>query len=298
VRGFKVAGDIEPSNVYPRVASAAVESEHSLLDSTEAERWNACLAEDARPSDLDNEVYDTATEQSKRGLLSKPMTKSQVDLFFGKGRWKGIRRRGIDQHGKCRGIDNARSSRTNFSAWLEETISTAPQDIGIQIVCWLFQGKLGRKRFNDLKKFLRVYLGADELQDAYHGCPNDVTQLCFCVVAIMNPKTKKVEFYISYTHLFGLTAAVVNFNRLPELLTAVARRIGIAPTWHFFDDQGTLDFAEEEGGYVPIRVRPQPRPDAQLGLRLLSRSFSGWQVDLSRKVSTRPPVRDKFTWDF
>ena len=70
VRGFKVAGDIEPSNVYPRVASAAVESEHSLLDSTEAERWNACLAEDSRPSDLDNEVHDTATEQSKRGLLS------------------------------------------------------------------------------------------------------------------------------------------------------------------------------------------------------------------------------------
>ena len=63
----------------------------------------------------------------------------------------------------------------------------------------------------------------------------------------MNPKTKKVEFYISYTHLFGLTAAVVNFNRLPELLTAVARRVGIAPSWHFFDDQGTLDFAEEEG---------------------------------------------------
>ena len=29
-RGFKVAGDIEPSNVYPRVASTAVESDHSL----------------------------------------------------------------------------------------------------------------------------------------------------------------------------------------------------------------------------------------------------------------------------
>ena len=87
-----------------------------------------------------------------------------------------------------------------------------------------------------MKKFLRIYLGADDLQDAYHRCPNDTTQLCFCVVAIMNPRTKTVEFYISYTHLFGLSAAVVNFNSLPELLTAVARRIGIAPSWHFFDD--------------------------------------------------------------
>ena len=96
-----MAGDIEPSNVYPRVASAAVESEHSLLDATEAEKWNESLAQDSRPSDLDSEVHETATEQSKRGLLSKPMTKAQVDLFFGKGCWKGIRRRGIDQHGKC-----------------------------------------------------------------------------------------------------------------------------------------------------------------------------------------------------
>ena len=66
---------------------------------------------------------------------------------------------------------------------------------------WLFQGKNGRKRFEEVKKFLQVYLGADDLQDAYHGCPNDTTQLCFCVVAIMNPRTKKVEFYIS-SHSF------------------------------------------------------------------------------------------------
>ena len=68
------------------------------------------------------------------------------------------------------------------------------------------------------------------MQDAYHVCPNDTTQLCFCVVAIMNPHSKKVEFYISYTHLFGLSAAVVNCNRLPELLTAVSRRVEIAPS--------------------------------------------------------------------
>ena len=64
-RGFKVAGDIEPSNVYPRVAPAAIESEHSLLDSTEAEKWNESLANDSRPSDLDDDVYQTAKDQSK-----------------------------------------------------------------------------------------------------------------------------------------------------------------------------------------------------------------------------------------
>ena len=137
-RGFKVAGDIEPSNVYPRVASAAVESENSLLDPKEADTWNESLAKDTRPSDLDGEVYKTAQEQSSRGLLSKPMSKAQVEFFFGKGHWRGIRRGGINQHGKCRGIDKPRASKTNFAAWSEETIATPPQDIGIQAACWLF----------------------------------------------------------------------------------------------------------------------------------------------------------------
>ena len=136
------------------------------------------------------QLRSKASEASCPSLCRKP----KVDLFFGKGRWKGIRRRGIDQHGKWRGIDNARSSKTNFAAWLEETISNSPQDVGIQAVCWFFQGKHGRKRFESVKRILRIDLGADDLQDAYHGCPNNTTQLCFCVVAVRNLRSKLVEF--------------------------------------------------------------------------------------------------------
>ena len=34
---------------------------------------------------------------------------------------------------------------------------------------------------------------------------------------------------------------MVHFNRLPEFITAICRRIGQAPSCHLFDDQGTLD---------------------------------------------------------
>ena len=83
---------------------------------------------------------------------------------------------------------------------------------------------------------------ADDLADAYHGVPNIPAQMNLCVVAMRNPHTGETEFYISKTHLFGLSAAPVNLNRLPELMTAVCRRIGMSPSWHFFDDQGKLDF--------------------------------------------------------
>ena len=56
------------------------------------------------------------------------------------------------------------------------------------------------ERFASKAPSLTVGLSADDLQDAYHGVPNSPSQLNLCVVAIRNPNTKKVEFYISYTH--------------------------------------------------------------------------------------------------
>ena len=151
------------------------------------------------------------------------------------------------QNGKVRGIDNVRTPGTNFAAWLQDTIMTTPHDIGIQILCWLFNGKEASTRF-DLKNTFALWVGlsADDLADAYHGIPNIPAQMNLCVVAMRNPHTGKTEFYISKLHLFGLSAAVVNFNRLPELMTAICRRTGHAPSLHFFDDQGTLDFENSD----------------------------------------------------
>ena len=143
------------------------------------------------------------------------------------------------------GIDNARTSGTNFAAWLQDTIMTTPHDIGLQILCWLFNGKDAEARSNAKYSYgLWVGLSADDLADAYHGVPNIPSQMNLCVVAMRNPHTRKTEFYIFKTHLFGLSAAVVNFIRLPEMMTAICRMAGFSPSWHFFDDQGTLDFEE------------------------------------------------------
>ena len=159
------------------------------------------------------------------------MTKKQIDAVFGKGRWRGIRRRGIWQNGRVCGIDNARTSGPNFAAWLQDTIMTTPHDIGIQILRWLFSGKSAEARFDAKCSYgLWVGLSADDLADAYHGVPNIPSQINLCVVAMRNPHTGKMEFYISNTHLFGLSAAVVNFNGLPEMTAAICRRVGCSPS--------------------------------------------------------------------
>ena len=112
---------------------------------------------------------------------------------------------------------------------------------------------------------MQVGRGADDLAYAYHGIPNCPTQLGLCVVAIMNPETQRIQFHISFTHLFGLSEAVVNFNRLPELLTAVCRRIGACPTWHFFDDQGCLEFETPSTESRPVGAREAMGSHSKLG---------------------------------
>ena len=94
-------------------------------------------------------------------------------------------------------------------------------------------------------------MGADDFADAYHGIPNCPTQLRLRVVAILKPDTQRIQFHLRFRHLFGLCAAVVNINKLPELLTAVCRRIGACPTWHLFSDQGCLEFESPLAGSRP-----------------------------------------------
>ena len=139
---------------------------HEILNGLDANAWNLKLERDTKAFDHDRDVWDTFQDQRKRHLLSGALTKQQVDNIFGRGRWRGIRRIGILQNGKLRGIDNARTSGINFAAWLQDAIMTTPHDISIQILCWLFNGRNAVERF-EAKGDMWVGLSADDLADAY-----------------------------------------------------------------------------------------------------------------------------------
>ena len=55
------------------------------------------------------------------------------------------------------------------------------------------------------------------------------------------PNLAAWAFIELYGMAFGLTAAVLNFNRLPTLFVAVARRIGAAIAAAYFDDIAIVD---------------------------------------------------------
>ena len=94
-RGFKVAGLVEPTAIYPKVDRKGETALHHLLEFDEADTWNLKLEGDTQAFDHDKDVWDTSQDQRKRHLLFGALTKREVEAIFGKGRWRGIHRRGI-----------------------------------------------------------------------------------------------------------------------------------------------------------------------------------------------------------
>ena len=76
-RGFKVAGLVEPSNIYPKVDCKGESALHHLLEFGEAETWNLTLAEDTKAFDHDKDVWDTCQDQRKRHLLFRSFDKNK-----------------------------------------------------------------------------------------------------------------------------------------------------------------------------------------------------------------------------
>ena len=76
-RGFRLAGIVEPSNIYPSIDSKNEGTLHDLLDVDQEDVWFQKLSNDIKAYDHDKAVWDTAKDQLKRHLLSGPLTKQE-----------------------------------------------------------------------------------------------------------------------------------------------------------------------------------------------------------------------------
>ena len=82
-------------------------------------------------------------------------------------------------------------------------------------------------------------LGTDDIEAAYRQLPCATPQ--FSVVALLDPTTEKVAYFTVPGLCFGLTASVNQFNRLPEAIVAICRRIFGLVNSHYVDDYATCE---------------------------------------------------------
>ena len=111
------------------------------------------------------------------------------------------------------------------------------------------------------------------MKKAYKQLAVSPGQLRYMVVAVYDPTTNQWRFAVSWALPFGLSGAVLHFNRVPALITAFCRRWLAIPVQHFFDDFRIVEpqFADESGYKWFARAA----------------DFFRWRFDPSKDVSPR-----------
>ena len=94
--------------------------------------------------------------------------------------------------------------------------------------------------FRPVSEVVRASHGrVEDLPDAYRGVPlhpADARMAIVTFVAFWSTIAGAWEVAISRAMLFGLSAAVIHFNRKPTLAVAAGRRLGAVAAAAFFDD--------------------------------------------------------------
>jgi hypothetical protein len=85
------------------------------------------------------------------------------------------------------------------------------------------------------------------MPDAYRFVPIRPDELAQNIVAVWDPDTGQPMFQEIYGHVFGKSAAVVNFHRLQRLLTSAARRLLGLLIAFYYDDATLQDLSSARG---------------------------------------------------
>jgi hypothetical protein len=198
-----------------------------------------------------------------------------MDAKWGQGQWLPLPRFQIVQaSGKKRPIDDgsryAHNEMVRYSETLDCPTPTQPATQLRVLVSEL--SAVGAEPWGHL----RAETGTEDMPDAYRFVPIVPTELSQNIVAVWDPKTGQPMFQEIYGHVFGKSAAVINFHRLQRLVTAACRRLLALLISFYYDDATLQDLCTAKGrGQRHLRGF----------FRLLGRPLSATKaVDLSSKA--------------
>ena len=204
-----------------------------------------------------HEVWEATLKEAERGWLSGPFTAGQVTEEVGPLSTPS-RRFGIVQGAKVRNIDDLSEFAVNqcygpgekldlggvdevvslAAAWMR-TFGGANDQVRVELSTGLvLEGQKGEEfRGKELQLSGRCL----DLKAAYKQLPLSPTDWNCAVIAVLDPQSNEVRYFISYVLPFGATGSVMAFNRAARALKEVLQRFLLIPVINYFDDFPHVD---------------------------------------------------------
>ena len=259
-KGFTSYGRVDDSQVYrpvePELSEEAFQELYSSIEATNAQWLEQVCTTLQRRADGANRrereamrVLKAKTlKEADQGLCSGLMSKNEVLEKYrssdGKLRARIQPRFGVLQGRpgaeKVRAIDDGKLSRTNEMTRVLETITTCSPDFPAHVLDELIRACL------DMGISIpELLLSLDDLFAAYRRVPT-ANQECM-IAAMWDIDAGEPVFCEVYGHCFGLVSSVLNFNRVPHMLSVATSLLFAVPNDHYFDDYLVVDLASANG---------------------------------------------------
>ena len=191
-------------------------------------------------------ILSITKEEEAKGFCSALRSAGDLDKLYGPSQWRFMERFLIQQpDGKQRVIDNGRKSGHNMVTHMHETITTVNVDFVATAAQMVYHRLLGSvPAAPEVPSWLSLRLGTDDLPDAYRGLAVCDDHLRFSNIAVFVPG-EGWRFTTLFGLAYGLEAAVVAFNRFPQLGIAITRRCLLGVVAAYFDDELSLEFFQD-----------------------------------------------------
>ena len=251
--GFPMTGHVPDSGVHRPVSRMPTAQLQAQTEDIRRNAWNRLIklersvasSSESTPADIRAELTQRTNDQIAMNRLTGPFTREELwRHLYGSPAIKRAadgtivspvccRRFGVPQDGKVRPCEDWRSSGQNAATSLAETIAPISFEEPALIAEAIFEQARTMGRTCP-----EIHIAVDDVAAGYNNLPADQEY----VLCAWDDTVQAARFYTSRVMVFGSTASVNHFCRLPALVERLCTRLFATLARAYIDDWVITDF--------------------------------------------------------
>lgn len=262
-QGFRIAGELKPPGLFPRILRPAALSQHDLRATA---KWSKHVVADScrrasRDPDIVRAVWQETMGQKDKQWLRGPFTFDEMDEKY-HGTWIASKRVGVVQGEKTRAVDDLSEFLVNASVTETDKVILDAVDNVVATARFLvgstcegagafklpskdgstFTGHL-HEDFRSNGSSLQLFGRALDLKSAYKQLARHPEDSWATVLAVLCPDDDRVYFFEAVALPFGGVSAVTGFNRAARSLKLAMSRLLWLINTSYYDDFCQMEIA-------------------------------------------------------